>query len=43
MTKSQSKSKRPWVWVAAVAGLALVAAAVPNVPDINRYLKIRKM
>jgi hypothetical protein len=43
MAKRGNRKRRRLTWLAAGAGLALGLAAAANLPDLNRYRKIRKM
>jgi hypothetical protein len=43
MAKRNNHKSRRLVWMAAGAGVALGLVAALNVPDLNRYRKIRKM
>lgn len=43
MAKRNSSKGKRWIWMAAGAGLALGLVTAVNLPDLNRYRKIRKM
>lgn len=41
---AKPRTSKRWLWLGAAAGAGVIAViAVPLVPDIKRYLAIRKM